>query len=72
MQPTKLRIPRERAADFADDLTAWASSSGIDPRPTLTSEPWRTTNTSSPALYLVFVNEIFFEEFPEWRTYVEQ
>jgi len=72
MQPTRLRVPRDEAADFADDLTAWASTNGIDPRLTLTSEPWMTTNASSPALYLVFVNESFFEQFPQWRTYIEQ
>jgi hypothetical protein len=68
----KLRVPREEAADLSDDLTAWASVSGIDPRLTIVSEPWMTTNAKSPMLYQVFVNESFFEDFPEWRLYIEQ
>ena len=31
MKPIKLRVPREEAGDLPDDLTAWASTSGIDP-----------------------------------------
>jgi hypothetical protein len=72
MSPIRLRIPREEAADFSDDLTAWASVSGIDPRLTIDTEPGKTTNLSSPILYLVYVNESFFDQFPEWRTYIEQ
>lgn len=72
MDPIKLRVPHDQAPDFADDLTAWASSSGIDPRLTSGGEPWKTTNDASPVLYPVFVNESFFEQFPEWRIYIEQ
>ncbi|WP_260854535.1 hypothetical protein [Paraburkholderia sp. BCC1884] len=72
MKPMRLRVPREEAPDFADDLTAWASSSGVDPRLTIANEPGMTTNLSSPILYLVYVSESFFEQFPEWRMYIEQ
>lgn len=72
MKPIKLRVPREEAADLADDLTAWTVTSGIDPRLTSFHEPGVTTNLSSPVLYLVYVSESFFEQFPEWRMYVEQ
>ncbi|MFL9859453.1 MULTISPECIES: hypothetical protein [Paraburkholderia] len=72
MKPIRLRVPREEITNFPDDLTAWASVSGVDPRLTLVSEPWLTTNTQSPVLYEVFVNESFFEQFPEWRMYIEQ
>lgn len=72
MQPIKLRVPREEAADLADDLTAWAAASGIDPGLTTVNEPGMTTNASSPILYLVHVDESFFEQFPEWRMYIEQ
>lgn len=72
MKPVRIRVPREEAPDFADDLTAWASTSGIDPGLTLFNEPGATTNASSPVLYLVYVSESFFEQFPEWRTYIEQ
>ncbi|AJZ60058.1 hypothetical protein OI25_618 [Paraburkholderia fungorum] len=72
MEPIRLRVPREDAADLADDLTAWASTSGIDPGLTIVNEPGMTTNMSSPILYLVYVSESFFEQFPEWRMYVEQ
>ncbi|NPT37588.1 hypothetical protein [Paraburkholderia xenovorans] len=70
MNPIKLRVPREEAADLPDDLTAWAAVSGVDPGLTLVNEP--TTNASSPILYLVYVSESFFEQFPEWRMYIEQ
>lgn len=72
MDPIILRVPREEAVSFSDDLTAWASTSGIDPRLTIFGEPGKTTNASSPIRYLVHVNESFFDEFPEWRMYVEQ
>jgi hypothetical protein len=68
----KLRVPREEAADLPDDLNAWASVSGFDPRLTIMSDPWQMTNDKSPILYQVFVNESFFEQFPEWRMYIEQ
>lgn len=72
MKPIRLRVPREEAADLAEDLTAWASVSGIDPGVTIANEPMITTNTSSPMLYLVYVSESFFEQFPEWRMRIEQ
>ncbi|MFT4068963.1 hypothetical protein [Paraburkholderia sp.] len=72
MEPINLRVPRESAADFADDLTAWASTTGIDPCLTIADESGTATNLSSPLLYQVFVSESFFEQFPEWRMYVEQ
>lgn len=72
MKPITLRVPREEAADLPDDLTAWASTSGVDPGLTIVNEPGMTTNTSSPVLYLVYVSESFFEQFPEWRMYIEQ
>jgi hypothetical protein len=72
MKPIKLRVPSEEAADLLDDLTAWASTSGVDPGLTIVNEPGMTTNTSSPVLYLVYVSESFFEQFPEWRMYIEQ
>jgi hypothetical protein len=49
-----------------------ASVTGFDPRLTIVNEPGETTNTKSPVLYQVFVNESFFEQFPEWRPYIEQ
>jgi hypothetical protein len=72
MNPIKFRVPREEAADLPDDLNAWASVSGFDPRLTIVSEPGMTTNSQSPVLYQAFVNESFFEQFPEWRVYIEQ
>ncbi|WP_433693265.1 hypothetical protein [Paraburkholderia phenoliruptrix] len=72
MQPIKLRVPREEADDLADDLTAWAASSGIDPVLTQFNELGITTNASSPIVYFAYVSESFFEQFPEWRMYIEQ
>ncbi|MFK4442861.1 hypothetical protein ABH944_002970 [Caballeronia udeis] len=72
MNPIILHVPREEVASFSDDLTAWTSSSGIDPRLTSFPDPGKTTNMSSPIRYLVYVDESFFEQFPEWRQYIEQ
>lgn len=72
MKPIKLRVPREEAPDFADDLTAWASVSGVDPCLTIFNEPGITTNSSSPTVYLAYVSESFFEQFPAWQMYIEQ
>ena len=72
MNPMRLRVPRDEAADFIDDLNAWASVSLIDPRLTIVNEPAKTTNDKSPILYLAYVNESFFEQFPEWSPYIEQ
>lgn len=72
MKPINLRVPREEAPDLADDLTAWARASGVDPKPTVVGEPGATINTSSPVLYQVYVSKSFFEQFPEWRMYIEQ
>ncbi|MFM0566932.1 hypothetical protein PQQ88_01110 [Paraburkholderia caledonica] len=72
MRQIRLRVPFEEAADLRDDLTAWAGVSGIDPRQAEFHEPGTTTNRSSPILYLVNVNDSFFEQFPEWRMYIEQ
>jgi hypothetical protein len=72
MNQIRLRVPREEAADLADDLTAWASVSGIDPGLTVVGESGPATHTSSPILYLVYVSQSFFDQFPEWRMYIEQ
>ncbi|MFM0388385.1 hypothetical protein [Paraburkholderia dipogonis] len=48
MKPINLRVPRTETSDLADNLTAWASASGIDPSPTIVVEPGATTDTSSP------------------------
>lgn len=72
MKPIRLRVPREEAADLPDVLTAWASTSGVDPGLTIVNEPGMTTNSSSPILYQIYVSESFFEDFPEWRMYIEQ
>jgi hypothetical protein len=71
MKPINLRVPREEAPDFADDLTAWANTSGVDPGPTIVGEPGAATDTGSPILYRVYVSQSFFEQFPEWRMYIE-
>jgi hypothetical protein len=72
MKQIRLRVPREEAVDLADDLTVWTSSSGIDPGLTIANEPAIAADSGSPVLYLVHVNESFFEQFPEWRMYIEQ
>ncbi|MFM0529993.1 hypothetical protein ACW9YV_08085 [Paraburkholderia strydomiana] len=68
MKPTRLRLPREETSD----LTAWAASSGVDPGLTVVSETGGPANDSSPVLYAAYVSESFFEQFPEWRMYIEQ
>jgi hypothetical protein len=72
MKPVNLRVPPEEAPDLVDDLTAWASASGVNPSPMVVGEPGTTTNTSSPILYKVYASKSFFEQFPEWQMYIEQ
>lgn len=71
MSAIKLRIPREDVFAFNDDLTAWSAAGGIDLRLTLGAEPYRTTNVSSPTLYVAEIDESFFERYPWWRQFME-
>lgn len=71
MKSIKLRVPREEAADLPDDLAAWAKITGVDPGIAVISEPAATADAGSPILYAVYT-ESSFEQFPEWRMYVEQ
>ncbi|MEN8517826.1 hypothetical protein [Burkholderia sp. RS02] len=66
----KLRIPREDVFEFNEDLSAWSATSGVDPKLTVETQ-MQTTNRSSPTLYLAFVDERFFEQYPRWRQFVE-
>jgi hypothetical protein len=72
MKPTRLRVPHEETSDLADDLTAWAASSGVDPGMAVVGETGGTSNVSSLILYDAYVSESFFDQFPEWRIYIEQ
>lgn len=71
MKAINLRVPREEAVDLADDLTAWAASSGVDPGLAVVDEPGAMTSMSSSILYQVYVSASFFDQFPEWRMYIE-
>lgn len=71
MPSIKLRIPRENVFEFNDDLSAWSAASGVDPQLTLGVEPHRTTNMSSPTLYIAQLDESFFEQYPRWRQFLE-
>ncbi|MGY6127074.1 hypothetical protein ACW9YV_16755 (plasmid) [Paraburkholderia strydomiana] len=72
MKPIRLRVPREEAGDLLDDLAAWASVSGVDPGMT-TPNPSEATESGDPTILLeVYVSPTFFEQFPEWRPYIEQ
>jgi hypothetical protein len=72
MSPTNLRVPSDKTALFMENLTAWASVSGIDPRLTIVNEVGKTTNTASLIHYQVFVDDSFFEHFPQWAQYIQQ
>ncbi|MBC8746549.1 MULTISPECIES: hypothetical protein [Paraburkholderia] len=72
MKPIKLRVPCDEAGDLLDDLTVWASTSGIDPGLSMFGESGSGSKTSTPILYQVYVSESFFEQFPEWRMFIEQ
>ncbi len=72
MKPIRLRVPRAEADVLRGDLTVWASVSGVDPGLTVSSPPEFAENSSLPILYEVYVSPAFFEQFPEWRTYIEQ
>jgi hypothetical protein len=72
MKPIRLRVPREETGDLLDNLTAWASVSGIDPGMTIPNPSEAAKSSSLPVLYEVYVSPSFFEQFPEWRPYIEQ
>ncbi|MBB5405381.1 hypothetical protein QF000_000132 [Paraburkholderia atlantica] len=72
MKPIKLRVSRDEAGNLLDDLTAWASTSGIDLGLSTFSTPHTLSSTNSPVVYHVYVGESFFEQFPEWRMFIEQ
>lgn len=72
MDPIKLRVPGHEAGGLHDDLTVWASTSGIDPGLSLFDEAGREAKPGLPALYLVHVSGSFFDQFPQWRAYIEQ
>jgi hypothetical protein len=67
----KLRIPKTEVVEFNDNLSAWSTASGIDPRLTIDTDYPKTTNFSSPTLYLVCVDESFFTQYPKWRQFLE-
>ncbi|MGS0982093.1 hypothetical protein [Burkholderia glumae] len=68
----KLRIPNTEVADLHDDVSAYAAEYRVDPHLAPGFEPMRTTNTSSPLLYVAQLDESFFDEYPRWRQYIEQ
>ncbi|RQZ65112.1 hypothetical protein DF052_27005 [Burkholderia glumae] len=68
----KLRIPNTEVADLHDNVSAYAAEYRVDPQLTPGVEPYVTTNTSSPLLYVAQLDEAFFDEYPRWRQYIEQ
>ncbi|MCL4662019.1 hypothetical protein L0Z16_22705 [Burkholderia multivorans] len=70
MPTIKLHIPPKDVFQFNDDLSAWSATSGVDPKLAVGTQ-MQTTNPSSPTLYLAFVDERFFEQYPRWRQFVE-
>ena len=72
MKPIRLRVPREEAGELLDDLTAWASVSGVDPGMTTANPSDDAESSSLTSLYEVYVSPTFFERFPRWRASIEQ
>lgn len=68
----KLRILRSEVADLHDDVSAYAAERRVDPHLMPGLEPYVTTNTSSPVLYVAQLDESFFDDYPHWRQYIEQ
>ncbi|MBT2792731.1 hypothetical protein [Paraburkholderia strydomiana] len=72
MDPIHMRLLLTQAPDFVEDLTAWANSGGMDPRLSVIAEPGATSQKNSPIAYQVHVNDSFFDQFPQWRMYIEE
>ncbi|MFM0328155.1 hypothetical protein [Paraburkholderia strydomiana] len=72
MDPLNMRLSLIQAPDFVEDLTTWANAGGIDPHLSVIGGLGATTDKRSPILYQAHVNESFFDQFPEWRIYIEQ
>lgn len=64
----KVRIPQDDIFEFCKNDEMWAKKN-INRKSILTTDdPMKTTNTSSPSVYLV--HEDFLDEFPKWKNYV--
>lgn len=70
MPAITLWIPREHVFEFNGDLSAWSATSGVNPKLAIGTQ-MQTSNPSSPTLYLAFVDERFFEQYPRWRQFLE-
>lgn len=70
MPAITLRIPPEDVFEFNDYVSAWSTTSGIDPKLAVAHQ-MQTTNESSPIMYSAFVDERFFEQYPRWRQFLE-
>lgn len=64
-----MRVPREEACDFTDDLTAWASDVGVDPNLTVAGETGVPTTIRS-AVYQDYGSNSLFEQSLEWRAVI--
>nr|WKF60783.1 hypothetical protein HUO10_005305 [Paraburkholderia busanensis] len=71
MKALRLRVPRDDAHELADDLTSWASSTGIDPAPSVEDELDSIGDAEALVVYKVYVSDSFFELFPRWRECIE-
>lgn len=72
MDPINLRLSLIQAPDFVEDLTAWANAGGMEPHLAIIEGLGATADQSTPVLYQAQVNETFFDQFPDWRMYIEQ
>lgn len=72
MQSVTFIVPDDEKFDFTRDITAWEKVSGKDARLTLGTDFPKTSTKGSPIIYICQIDDTFFEQFPEWRQYIEQ
>jgi hypothetical protein len=72
MKPVALRVPCELASNFFADLTASHSAAGVDARRSSADAGELRLSGSVTTVYVVELDDSFFERFPQWRMYVEQ
>jgi hypothetical protein len=65
MRSVTLTVPDNQKFEFGDNLDAWERASGYDARVTLGDQFPKTTALGSPIVYIVQIDDSFFDQYPK-------